>query len=88
MSKQCKERNKKVSNGSFRSLFMHADGADMFLMAVGLIGAVCDGIGMPAMLFFTSKIMNSIGGSSSVSADVYTDKINKVNIITYLLRCI
>ncbi|KAJ0704244.1 putative ABC-type xenobiotic transporter [Helianthus annuus] len=78
MSKHRKEANtKKASNGSFRSLFMHADNADMFLMAVGLISAICDGLGTPVMFFFTNKIMNSIGGSSSVSADVYTNKINK-----------
>ncbi|KAI3799167.1 hypothetical protein L1987_34457 [Smallanthus sonchifolius] len=73
-----KEANiKKVSNGSFRSVFMHADRTDKFLMAVGLIAAIADGIGTPAMLFFTSTLMNSIGDSSSVSADVYTHKINK-----------
>ncbi|KAJ0735326.1 putative ABC-type xenobiotic transporter [Helianthus annuus] len=77
-SKHRKETNiNKASNRSFRSLFMHADRADMFLMAVGFISAIGDGLGSPAMLFFTSTAMNSIGGSSSVSADVYTDKINK-----------
>ncbi|MFS8011218.1 putative ABC transporter type 1, transmembrane domain-containing protein [Helianthus anomalus] len=70
--------NKHTSNGSFRSLFMHADSADMFLMAVGLIGAIGDGMGFPVTLLFTSTTMNSIGGSSSVSADVYIDKINKI----------
>ncbi|KAJ0841067.1 putative ABC transporter type 1, transmembrane domain superfamily [Helianthus annuus] len=73
------KHRKDTSNGSFRSLFMHADSADMFLMAVGLIGAIGDGMGFPVTLLFTTTTMNSIGGSSSVSADVYTDKINKVN---------
>ncbi|KAL9997276.1 putative Type 1 protein exporter [Helianthus debilis subsp. tardiflorus] len=78
MSKHRKEAStKKASNGSFRSLFMHADRANMFLMAVGVISAICDGLGTPVMLFFTNQMMNSIGSSSSVSADVYTDKINK-----------
>ncbi|KAI7734070.1 hypothetical protein M8C21_014618 [Ambrosia artemisiifolia] len=49
----------------------------MFLMAVGLIRAIGDGLGTPVMFFFTSKVMNSIGSNSSASADVYTDKINK-----------
>ncbi|MFS8011210.1 putative ABC transporter, AAA+ ATPase domain, ABC transporter type 1, transmembrane [Helianthus anomalus] len=74
MSKHRKETN---NNGSFRSLFMHADRADKFLMAVGLIGAIGDGLGLPFTLFFTSTMMNSIGGTSSVSADVYTNQINK-----------
>ncbi|KAJ0464814.1 putative ABC transporter type 1, transmembrane domain-containing protein [Helianthus annuus] len=71
------KHKKDTSNGSFRSLFMHVDSADMFLMAVGLIGAIGDGMGLPVTLLFTTTTMNSIGGSSSVSADVYIDKINK-----------
>ncbi|PWA66950.1 ABC transporter family protein [Artemisia annua] len=67
----------KVSNESFRSLFMHADDVDMFLMAVGLLSAIGDGLVTPIMFFITSTIMNSIGGSSSSSTDAYTDKINK-----------
>ena len=80
MSKQSTNtKMTKVSNGSFKSLFMHADDMDMFLMAVGLLSAIGDGLATPIMFFITSTIMNSIGGSSSSSADVYTDKINKVN---------
>ncbi|MFS7893563.1 putative ABC transporter type 1, transmembrane domain superfamily [Helianthus anomalus] len=60
-------KHKKETNaskdGSFRSLFMHANKANMFLMAVGLIVAVGDGIGTPTMLFFTSTIMNTINRS-------------------------
>ena len=77
-----KQTNKKVSNGSIRSIFMHADGADMFLMTLGFLGAVGDGISMPTMLLITSKIMNNIGDSSSLSIAAFTDKINQVN-ITY-----
>ncbi|KAI3799160.1 hypothetical protein L1987_34450 [Smallanthus sonchifolius] len=71
------DTNKKVSNGSFRSIFMHADGADMFLMTLGVLAAVGDGIAMPTMLLITSTIMNNIGDSSSFSMDVFTDKINE-----------
>lgn len=83
MSKQSTETKKKVRNGSFRSIFMHADGADMFLMTLGFLGAVGDGISMPTMLLITSKIMNNIGDSSSSSMTAFTDKINQVNIINY-----
>ncbi|CAH1437657.1 unnamed protein product [Lactuca virosa] len=77
MSKQSTETKKKVRNGSFRSIFMHADGADMFLMTLGFLGAVGDGISMPTMLLITSKIMNNIGDSSSSSMTSFTDKINQ-----------
>ncbi|GJV84198.1 ABC transporter family protein [Tanacetum coccineum] len=55
---------------------MHADGADMFLMALGVLGAIGDGIVMPAMLFVSSSIVNNIG-ASSLSTDVLTDRINQ-----------
>ncbi|KAL9997266.1 putative ABC transporter type 1, transmembrane domain-containing protein [Helianthus debilis subsp. tardiflorus] len=72
-----KHRKETCRNGSFRSLFMHADGADMFLMTVGFLGAVGEGIGLPAIMFYTSTIMNNIGDSSSLSSDVFTNKINQ-----------
>ncbi|KAI3520813.1 hypothetical protein L1887_10265 [Cichorium endivia] len=77
MSKQSTKTNKKVSNGSVRSIFMHADGTDMFLMTLGFLGAVGDGISMPTMLLITSKIMNNIGDSSSLSMSSFIDKINQ-----------
>ncbi|CAI9272744.1 unnamed protein product [Lactuca saligna] len=77
MSKHNTQTRRKVSNGSFRSIFMHADGADMFLMTFGFLGAVGDGISTPTMFYFTSTIMNSIGDFSSLSNDVFIDKINK-----------
>ncbi|KAJ0551150.1 putative ABC-type xenobiotic transporter [Helianthus annuus] len=77
MFKQSKKTNNKIKTGSFRSIFMHADGTDMFLMALGCFGAVGDGIAMPTMLLFTSTIMNNIGDSSSFTVDVFTDKMNK-----------
>ncbi|CAH1437669.1 unnamed protein product [Lactuca virosa] len=78
MSKQSTETNRKVSSsGSFRSIFMHADGVDMFLMTLGIFGAVGDGILMPTILLVTSSIMNNIGDSSSLSDGIFTDKISE-----------
>nr|XP_043633553.1 ABC transporter B family member 15-like [Erigeron canadensis] len=67
------------SNGSLRSLFMHADVADMFLMAFGVFGAIGDGLlGTPMMVFVASKVMNSVGGFSKLSSpDVFIHKINQ-----------
>ncbi|XP_076912018.1 ABC transporter B family member 15-like [Bidens hawaiensis] len=75
--KSTENNNRKVSNGSFRSIFMHADRVDMVLMTLGVLGAVGDGIAMPTMLLITSTIMNNIGDSNSFSMDVFTDKINE-----------
>ncbi|GKA77773.1 ABC transporter B family member 15-like protein [Tanacetum coccineum] len=77
MSKQSTETTRKVSDGSLRSLFMHADGADILLMTFGLLGAICDGLGMPAMLFVTNTIMNSIGDSSPLSTVCFQNSIIK-----------
>jgi len=42
-------RDKMKSFGSIRSIFMHADGVDWILMALGLIGAVGDGFITPVV---------------------------------------
>lgn len=75
-------KNKK--SGSIRSIFMHADGLDMFLMIFGLIGAIGDGLGTPLVLFITSKIMNNIGNFSGGIDSTFLHTINKVYLF-YLL---
>lgn len=70
----------KTKNGSFRSIFMHADGVDMFFMVLGYIGAIGDGFSTPLVLFLTSKFMNNIGDVSNVPIDVFTHNINKVHL--------
>ncbi|KAL2335593.1 hypothetical protein Fmac_016806 [Flemingia macrophylla] len=64
-------------NGSFRSIFKHADGQDWFLMILGLVGAIGDGIGTPLVLFVTSKIMNNIGDFSSNAGSSVIHSVNK-----------
>ncbi|KAL6659654.1 hypothetical protein ACP70R_002483 [Stipagrostis hirtigluma subsp. patula] len=46
---------------SFVSVFSHADAADMALMALGLVGAVGDGVSWPLMILISSRIFNDIG---------------------------
>ncbi|KAF8399361.1 hypothetical protein HHK36_015226 [Tetracentron sinense] len=63
---------KKKKNGSFRSIFMHADGTDVWLMTLGFIGAVGDGFSMPVGLYVISTIMNKLGGgSNTVDPDTF-----------------
>ena len=77
---EAKNRKKKEkSNGSVRSIFMHADAADFWLMAFGFLGAVGDGFAMPVALYVTSEIMNNIGRSStSGAADAFVNNVNQV----------
>ncbi|EOA25505.1 hypothetical protein CARUB_v10018848mg [Capsella rubella] len=48
---------------SCRSIFMHADGVDLVLMGLGLIGAIADGFITPITFFITGLLLNNIGGS-------------------------
>ncbi|XP_019428490.1 PREDICTED: ABC transporter B family member 15-like [Lupinus angustifolius] len=68
---------RKKKNGSIRSIFMHADGHDWFLMVFGFIGAIGDGFSIPLVLLITSKIMNNIGGSSINSGSTFIQKMNQ-----------
>lgn len=69
---------RKKSKGSIRSIFIHADGVDMFWMALGFIGAVGDGFTTPLVLYVTSKLMNNVGNASTTGVDVFTNNMNKV----------
>jgi ATP-binding cassette subfamily B (MDR/TAP) protein 1 len=71
---------KAAFKSSFRSVFMHADAADVVLMALGLVGAVGDGLSMPVMLFITSRIFNDLGGSAADLLQEFSSKINEVRI--------
>lgn len=68
----------KKKNGSIRSIFMHADGQDWFLMILGFLGAMGDGFTIPLVLYLTSKIMNNIGGSSNMVGSSFIHNMNKV----------
>ncbi|GJV05678.1 ABC transporter B family member 15-like protein [Tanacetum coccineum] len=73
------QTNRKISNGSFRSIFMHADRADILLMLLGFLGAVGDDFAMPTTLLIVGKIMNNIGDSYSDSSSTMKDSIDKMN---------
>lgn len=67
--------------GSIRSVFMHADSLDCFLMVLGLIGSIGEGFSSPLIFFVSSKLMNNLAGSESsdTAPDVFSDNINKVS---------
>lgn len=71
-------RKKKV--GSLRSIFMHADFADLCFMFLGLIGAIGDGFSTPLVLLITSRLMNNIGGTTTSREDNFLQSIDEVYI--------
>lgn len=56
---------KKKKNGSVRSIFMHADAVDKFLMTLGLLGAVGDGFSLRMLIVFNSSLMNNMGSGGA-----------------------
>ncbi|KAK8490472.1 hypothetical protein V6N12_076239, partial [Hibiscus sabdariffa] len=82
-----KQKSGAVVNGSVRSIFMHADGVDMWLMALGFIGALGDGFSTPLVLLVTSKLMNNLGDSSAFTADMFVHNINKNSMALLYLAC-
>jgi len=74
------ERKKEMKNGSrgFRSIFMHADGKDLFFMILGTIGAIGEGVTTPLVLLISSRMMNNIGSSSTMGGNTFIHNINKV----------
>ncbi|EOA25992.1 hypothetical protein CARUB_v10019381mg [Capsella rubella] len=63
--------------GSIKSIFMQADGVDLMLMALGLIGAVGDGFITPMIFFICSKLLNDFGGFS-FNDETFIQAISKV----------
>ncbi|XVF16505.1 hypothetical protein REPUB_Repub10bG0036800 [Reevesia pubescens] len=79
---------KKKKNGSVRSIFMHADGVDKWLMAAGFIGSVADGTVTPLMIYLIGRMFNNIGGANSAStAYILTHKVRQVALTVVLTAC-
>ncbi|KAE8689305.1 ABC transporter B family member 22 [Hibiscus syriacus] len=79
---------KKEKHGSINSIFMLADGVDMWLMAAGFIGAVADGSSSPLIIYFAGRMFNNLGGAVSASSlDLLTHNVNKVALYMILIAC-
>ncbi|KAL8043972.1 hypothetical protein ABFX02_08G017500 [Erythranthe guttata] len=88
IEKKNKKKKKMRSGESFRTMFMHADGWDIFLMFLGLCGSVGDGVSMPVMLLITSKLMNSFGHSQSSLALDFSNSINQNALVLCYMACV
>lgn len=71
---------KKKTDGSFSSIFMHADRVDLCLMALGLLGSIGDGFSTPLVLLISGKMMNSVGKTSTSLQANFLENINKVTL--------
>ncbi|KAL2326549.1 hypothetical protein Fmac_025607 [Flemingia macrophylla] len=64
-----KEKQKQESV-PFHKLFAFADSTDILLMAVGTIGAIGNGLGLPIMTLLFGQMINSFGGGNQQNTDV------------------
>ncbi|KAL1080942.1 hypothetical protein V6Z11_D09G030700 [Gossypium hirsutum] len=69
----------KKKNRCIRSIFMHADNVDRFLMAAGFIGGVVDGTVAPLMIYLNGRLFNNLDASSKdAAADMVTRNVHHV----------
>ncbi|KAL9424704.1 hypothetical protein AB3S75_031761 [Citrus x aurantiifolia] len=83
-----REGGRKNIFGSFRSIFMHADRVDMFLMVLGFTGAICDGLSTPLLTFVMCRLMNNVGNASSLPVAVFTHQLYNNAVMILYLACI
>ena len=70
--------DKKTNTVPFRKLFSFADSTDIFLMILGTIGAVGNGICMPLMTLLFGELANSFG--QNPNSPNMVDTVSKVQI--------
>ncbi|CAA3004003.1 ABC transporter B family member 15-like [Olea europaea subsp. europaea] len=87
MGNESKIPENKKKNGSFRSIFMHADSYDALLMSLGLLGAIGDGISMPVTFLVTSKLMNTFGSATISLTQNFTQRINENAVLLCYMAC-
>lgn len=78
-------RNKKKRSWWMASIFMHADAVDKFLMTLGFIGAMGDGLTTPLVLVVSSRLMNNIGVTTSTSVQDSNSFQAKLNMVPFPL---
>ncbi|CAL9014517.1 unnamed protein product [Prunus brigantina] len=83
------EAEKKKKNGSIRSIFMHADGVDKWLMTLGLLGAIGDGFTSRLVIVLCSRVINNMGradraGASDLDARNLRHNINKNGMLAFV----
>ncbi|CAL4887381.1 unnamed protein product [Urochloa decumbens] len=64
------------SSSSFMSVFAHADGTDVALMVLGLVGAMGEGLSTPVRMIIFSHIANDLGNGPDQLQE-FTSKINE-----------
>lgn len=80
--------NRESKRPALRALFMHADAVDVALMFLGVLGAMGDGMALPAVrLLVYTRIADDIGRGPDV-VQQFSSRINAVSIYQSVKTCI
>ena len=71
-------KKRESSYSSISTIFKHANATDQWLMALGFIGAVGDGLSGPMMVYITSKLINNLNDDISSPYSLFNHKMNEV----------
>ncbi|KAL6634545.1 hypothetical protein ACP70R_027216 [Stipagrostis hirtigluma subsp. patula] len=74
------------AQGSFMSLFAHADAVDVVLMVLGLVGALGDGMSHPMTLLLFGRLANDLGRGPDVVHE-FSSRINANARNLFILAC-
>ncbi|XP_020702162.1 putative multidrug resistance protein [Dendrobium catenatum] len=69
--KEEEDGKRRASIRSRWNIFMHADATDFFLMALGFLGSIGDGLSAPLMTFACSYMFNDLGSSSTSTTFIH-----------------
>ena len=83
--KECTEKKIKDQKVPFLKLFSFADKWDVFLMAMGSLGACVHGASVPVFFIFFGKLINIIGLAYLFPTEV-SDRVAKVSYYFFLYR--
>ena len=66
-SSEQKKKEAETKTVSHRKLFSFADSTDVFLMVLGTIGAVVNGVSLPLMTLLFGRLFDSFGQSTETN---------------------
>ncbi|KAJ0980024.1 hypothetical protein J5N97_015498 [Dioscorea zingiberensis] len=75
---QKKDKNPKENTVPFFKLFSFADSTDVFLMILGTVGAIANGVTLPLMTLLFGNMIQSFGGNKDIHDVV--DEVSKVSL--------
>ncbi|XP_062084186.1 ABC transporter B family member 4-like [Humulus lupulus] len=77
---ETKEDNKKTKTVAFHKLFSFADSIDVYLMIIGTLGAIGNGLCMPIMTILFGQLTDAFGNNSQNNKHTIVHDVSKVSL--------